>query len=158
MHRTHDHWGELVPALLAAGRSLICINHRGVYRTARPEPGCSIADLADDQAAALEVLGIDEPVDAYGISMGGMTAIEFAIRHPDQTRTLALGCTPAGAALMTQPDLADIRMLFEVQQSGDRERALRAGFQTNVEQPARTVELLEELSRRNSDGSASITA
>ncbi len=40
MSGTHDHWGEaLVERLLADGRSLVGINHRGVYGTARPSPG-----------------------------------------------------------------------------------------------------------------------
>lgn len=133
MSGTHDHWGDdLGAALQAAGRSVITVNHRGVYKTALPEPGYTIADLADDQAAALDVLGIDEPIDVYGISMGGMTALELAIRHPGKIRTLGLGCTTAGGAVMTNPEPTDIQKLFEAQQSGDREKALRAGYEINV--------------------------
>ena len=132
MSGTHDHWGDvLIDGLLAAGRSLVTINHRGVYRTAAPEPGYSIADLADDQAAALDVLGVTEPVDVYGISMGGMTALEFTLRHPEKVRTLALGCTTAGGAAMTPPSNEDVQMLFAAQQSGDRDAALKAGFEMN---------------------------
>jgi pimeloyl-ACP methyl ester carboxylesterase len=133
MSGTHDHWGDdLGAALQAAGRSVVTINHRGVYKTARPEPGYSIADLADDQAAALDVLGVDDPIDVFGISMGGMTALEFTLRHPERVRTLGLGCTTAGGALMTQPDPTDIQRLFEAGQSGDRLVAFRAGFELNV--------------------------
>ena len=133
MSGTHDHWGDvLVERLLAAGRSVFTVNHRGVYKTAAPDPGYSIADLADDQAAALGVLGIDEPIDVFGISMGGMTALELTLRHPEKVRTLALGCTTAGAAAMTNPDTADIQALFEAQASGDREKALRAGYEINL--------------------------
>ncbi|MBJ7470988.1 MAG: alpha/beta hydrolase [Solirubrobacteraceae bacterium] len=152
MSGTHDHWGDvLVEGLTAAGRSLVGINHRGVYRTAAPEPGYSIADLADDQAAALDALGVTEPIDVYGISMGGMTAIEFVLRHPEKVRTLALGCTTAGGAAMTPPSQEDMMGLFGAQQSGDRELAMRAGFEmnlsegywTNDEAFARFVELTE---------------
>lgn len=133
MSGTHDHWGDdLVAELVAAGRAVVTINHRGVYGTARPEAGYSIADLADDQAAALDVLGIDEPVDVFGISMGGMTAQEFALRHPARVRTLALGCTTAGGAAMTWPDPGEMQALFEAQQSGDRDAALLKAFQMNL--------------------------
>ncbi len=54
MSGTHDHWGDvLVDRLIAEGRSLLTVDHRGVYRTAVPEAGYTIADLADDQAGAL---------------------------------------------------------------------------------------------------------
>ncbi len=133
MSGTHDHWGDVLSGrLIEAGRSVVTINHRGVYKTATPEPGYTIADLADDQAAALDVLGITEPIDVYGISMGGMTALELTLRHPDRVRTLALGCTTAGGAAMTPPNPSDIQRLFEAQQSGDRDLALRAGFELNL--------------------------
>ncbi|MFT4034463.1 MAG: alpha/beta hydrolase [Patulibacter sp.] len=132
MSGTHDHWGSgLVDRLLADGRALLTVNHRGVYGTAIPEAGYTVADLADDQAAALEVLGIDEPIDVFGISMGGMTALHLAVRYPEQVRTLALGCTTAGGALMTYPAQETIQGLFAAQQSGDPEQALRAGFEVN---------------------------
>lgn len=133
MSGSHDHWGDvLLEHLLAAGRSLVTINHRGVYRTPEPPAGYTVADLADDQAAALAELGIDEPIDVFGISMGGMTAQELALRHPEHVRTLALGCTTAGGEAMTPPAMEDLQMLFEAQQSGDRERALRAAYEINM--------------------------
>ncbi len=132
MSGTHDHWGDqLVEQLVAAGRSVVTINHRGVYRTAVPEAGYGIDALADDQVAALDVLGLTEPVDVFGISMGGMTALHLVLRHPERVRTLALGCTTAGGALMTFPSQEDIQNLFAAQQSGDMERALRAGYEVN---------------------------
>ncbi len=63
--------------------------------------------------------------------MGGMTAQELALRHPQLVRTLALGCTTVGFPAMTPPAQEDLTALFEAQQSGDRARALRAGFEIN---------------------------
>ncbi|MEH3054615.1 MAG: alpha/beta fold hydrolase [Patulibacter minatonensis] len=132
MSGTHDHWGDaLVERLLTDGRMLVGINHRGVYKTDAPEPGYSVEDLADDQAAALDVLGVQEPIDVFGISMGGMVAQSLALRHPEKVRTLALGCTTAGGALMTFPSQEDLQNLFAAQQSGDFETAMRAGFEVN---------------------------
>lgn len=133
MGGTHDHWGTgLVDALVADGFELITINHRGVYRTPRPEPGYTVADLADDQAAALQVLGIEGPIDVFGISMGGMTAMHLALRHPELVRTLALGCTTAGGAAMTPPAQPDVEALMTAQSSGDMAVAVRAGYEMNL--------------------------
>ncbi len=128
MSGTHDHWSDaFIAELLGADRALVGIDHRGVYGTERPEPGYSVNDLADDQAAALDVLGVDEPIDVFGISMGGMVAMSLALRHPEKVRTLGIGCSTAGGALMTFPAQDDIQNLFAAQQSGDIDRALRAG-------------------------------
>jgi len=64
--------------------------------------------------------------------MGGMTAQELALRHPEHVRTLALGCTTAGGAAMTPPSMDDLQLLFEAQQSGDRMKALRAAYEINM--------------------------
>jgi pimeloyl-ACP methyl ester carboxylesterase len=130
MSGSHYEWGEsLVGALEASGRELIGINHRGVCQDVLPEGGYTIADLADDQAEALEVLGIDEPIDVFGISMGGMVAQELTLRHPDRVRTLAIASTTAGGEAMTPPLAEDLMGLYEAQISGDPVRAQRYGFE-----------------------------
>lgn len=129
MSGSHYEWGDaLVDELEAAGRSLIGINHRGVCQDALPEGGYSIADLADDQAEVLELLGITEPIDVFGISMGGMVAQELVLRHPERVRTLAISSTTAGGDEMTPPRSEDLIGLYEAQVSGDEERAQRYGF------------------------------
>jgi 3-oxoadipate enol-lactonase len=132
---THDQWGdELIASLVEAGRAIVVVNHRGVYRTAVPVAGYTIADMADDQIAALDVLGLTGPVDIFGISMGGMIAQELTLRHPERVRTLALGCTTAGGAHMVQPAMEDLAPMFTAQQAGDRAAAVRAGFEINLSQ------------------------
>ena len=56
--------------------------------------GCTVADLADDTAAAMEALGITDAA-VFGVSLGGMIAEELAIRHPALVKKLALGVTAA---------------------------------------------------------------
>ena len=94
-----------------------------------PEAGYKIVDLANDQAEVLDLLGITEPIDVFGISMGGMVAQELALHHPEKVRTLALGCTSAGGDAMTPPLGEDLMGLYEAQMSGDEARLQRYGFE-----------------------------
>ena len=133
MSGTHGHWGvPFLERLLAAGRRVVSVNHVGVAGSSRPTGQFSIVDLADAQSAALHALGIDRPVDVFGISMGGMTAQELALRHPEQVRSLVIGCSTAGAASATWTAQADMEGLVAAYQSGDADRALRASWEINV--------------------------
>ncbi len=130
MSGSHYEWGDdFVGALESSGRELIGINHRGVCQEAVPAGGYTIADLADDQAQVLDLIGITEPIDVFGTSMGGMVAQELVLRHPEKVRTLTLASTSAGGDAMTPPAAEDLIGLYEAQTSGDEERAARYGFE-----------------------------
>lgn len=131
MSGTHLSWGEPFLTLLERDFQVTVYDHRGVGRSSRTEAGYSIADLADDAAGLIEHLGLDS-AHVLGISMGGMVAQELAIRHPEKVRTLALGCTYSGGegSALSPPEV--FQRLSEGWQSGDRERALRVGWEVNV--------------------------
>ena len=66
-----------------------------VYAFSRREPlteGCTTRDMATDQAAAMEALGIRR-ADILGVSMGGMIAQWLAIDHPERVGKLILTVT-----------------------------------------------------------------
>ena len=66
-----------------------------VYMFARREPlamGDTTADMADDLAEAMDLLGIAR-ADVAGVSMGGMIAQHLAIRHPEKVGRLVLAVT-----------------------------------------------------------------
>jgi 3-oxoadipate enol-lactonase len=74
---------------------------RGHGHTAVPEHPFSIADLAHDLAALLDVLGAQH-THLVGMSMGGMIAQQFALDYPSRIDTLTLADTSAGTGPETR--------------------------------------------------------
>ena len=54
--------------------------------------GYTICDMAEDQAKAMDLLGIRE-ASLMGVSQGGMIAMELAINHPERINSLVLAVT-----------------------------------------------------------------
>jgi pimeloyl-ACP methyl ester carboxylesterase len=71
-----------------AGRRTIAVSRPGYLRTPLAS-GRTPAEQADLYAVLLDELGIDKVV-VSGLSAGGPSALEFAVRHPDRTRGLIL--------------------------------------------------------------------
>ena len=84
----------LAPALAAKYR-VLTFDQRGSGLSEKPYTEYSIAQLAEDTAVLMEHAGFQN-AHVVGVSMGGMIALEFALRHPAKTRTLVLGCTTPG--------------------------------------------------------------
>ncbi len=133
MSGTFDHWDVDFLAGLRSAFDVIVYDHRGVGSSSRlnGSGSLSIAQLADDAAALLAALEVDS-AHVLGISMGGMVAQELALAHPARIRTLALGCTYCGGAGSALASEETMRKLAEAMASGDRERAIRAGWEVNV--------------------------
>ena len=77
---------------LAPRASFVAIDHRGHGRGLRTERPFALEAVADDAAAALELLG-GGPVIAVGFSMGGPIALHLAHRHPHLVNGLVLAAT-----------------------------------------------------------------
>jgi pimeloyl-ACP methyl ester carboxylesterase len=131
MSGTALHWGDAFLDALRDDFQLITYDHRGVGASSRLAGALTIAQLARDASGLLAAL---EVADAHvlGISMGGMVAQELALAHPEQVRTLTLGCTYCGGPGSSLTDPEVWRGLAEAMMSGDRERALSAAFAANV--------------------------
>src|SRR5215208_2201799 len=79
-------FGELLPAL-AEARQVIAFELQAHGRTADIDRPLTIEQMADDTAAALKHLGIDQ-ADIFGYSMGAVVALQVVLRHPDVVRKL----------------------------------------------------------------------
>jgi pimeloyl-ACP methyl ester carboxylesterase len=81
-------FGSVLPAF-AESRRVIAIEQQGHGRTPDVDRPLAYEQMADDTAALLRRLGIEE-ADVYGYSMGAGIAVELALRHPDLLRKIAL--------------------------------------------------------------------
>jgi pimeloyl-ACP methyl ester carboxylesterase len=131
MSGTAQHWGEPFLEPLRASFEVITYDHRGVGDSTPLHGSITTAEMAADAAGLLDALEIDS-AHVLGISMGGMVAQELALAHPERVRTLALGCTYCGGqgSAVAAPEV--VQTLSEAMLSGDRLRALRAGWEANV--------------------------
>ena len=88
---TIEAMGEIVPQL-AAKRRVIGVELQGHGHTADIERPLRFESMADDIAALIRRLGLEQ-ADLFGFSLGGGVALQTAIRHPEVVRKLALAST-----------------------------------------------------------------
>jgi pimeloyl-ACP methyl ester carboxylesterase len=77
-----------VPSL-ARTRQVVAVELQGHGRTADIDRPLSYEQMADDTAALLQHIEIEE-ADIFGYSMGGGVALQVAIRHPEAVRKLVV--------------------------------------------------------------------
>lgn len=131
MSGTHAAWGDPFLTHLEPAFDCITYDHRGIGFSPKITDPFSIVDLADDAAKLLDHLGLDS-AHVIGISMGGMVAQELALRHGERIRTLTLGCTYCGGPGSSLIAPEDGQRLMAAFGSGNRDTALRAGFEMNT--------------------------
>jgi 3-oxoadipate enol-lactonase len=100
---------ELVQELAKSFRT-ITFDNRGTGQSDKPDKPYSIEMFADDAAGVLDGLKIPR-AHIFGVSMGGMIAQEFALRHPSRTGSLTLGCTTAGGSHSVPPPPESLKVL-----------------------------------------------
>ena len=81
-------FGNVLPEL-AKTRQVIAFEMQAHGHTADIDRPLSMEQMADDTAAALQQLGI-ENADIFGYSLGAGIALQVALRHPEVVRKLVL--------------------------------------------------------------------
>ena len=109
----HDQGMAFARPLLRHGVRVIAPSRFGYLGTPLPADA-SPAAQADANACLLDALGVGRAA-VVGISAGGLSAQQTAIRHPDRVSALMLvvplAYTPQGAARAAQPPSAASRLL-----------------------------------------------
>ena len=81
-------WANVNP-ILAKDRQVIAVELQGHGHTADIDRPLTPEQMADDAAALLRHLKIQQ-ADVFGYSMGGKVALAIAIRHPEVVRKVAI--------------------------------------------------------------------
>jgi pimeloyl-ACP methyl ester carboxylesterase len=104
-----DNWDPALLDAIAAERTVIAFDNRGVARTGGTTPGTYHA-MADDASDFIAALGYDE-VDILGFSIGGAIAQEMLIHQPGLIRkaVLAASMPPGGKGILgSRPEIAAV--------------------------------------------------
>jgi len=86
---------------------LVIFDNRGAGQSDAPDIPYTMEMMADDLAGLLDTINIDS-AHIMGISMGGMIAQEFTLRHPESVKSLVLACTYCGgpgSSIITGPEM-----------------------------------------------------
>jgi pimeloyl-ACP methyl ester carboxylesterase len=90
-------FGPVTTALVEGGHQVIAVDLQGHGRTVDIDRPIDIRLMADDMAALIDHLGLDQP-DVVGYSLGGGVALMTAVKYPAKVRRLVV------ASPNTQPD------------------------------------------------------
>src|SRR4051794_10101139 len=142
-------WEPVLPHY-ASDYDCISFDNRASGRSGPSRRVISIPSLAGDAVGGLDALGI-ESAHVYGISYGGMVALEMAIRFPERVPRLGLGGTSPGGPRAAVPSPGQLMRLGKrMRSTGSGRFGLSAALfseQFLREQPDRARELTVNLQR-----------
>jgi pimeloyl-ACP methyl ester carboxylesterase len=109
--------GEIIPRLAATHR-VYAVEMQGHGRTNDIDRPITYPNLADDVAAFMDAVGLSQ-ADVFGYSMGAVTGLQLAIRHPEKVDRLVFvsgaydfeGWQPAFRAFIPQ---MNVEMFLEM--------------------------------------------
>lgn len=130
-------WGAQFPELLSQHYKVILFDNRDAGATSQSPHPYTLAQMADDAASLLVALG-EPKAHVFGVSMGGMIAQHFALKHANQLNKLILGCTAAGGTCSEFGDVSGLLtgnilpLLFTSEFIRDRQPDLTKLLQTTT--------------------------
>jgi pimeloyl-ACP methyl ester carboxylesterase len=120
-------WDPELVADLARTFRVITFDNRGTGQSDKPDSPYTIEMFANDAAGVLTALDVPR-AHIFGVSMGGMIAQEFGLRHADRTATLTLGCTTAGGSHSVPPPPESLKVLTAPREGVSPEEVIRRGW------------------------------
>lgn len=111
------------------------------------QPGYSVAEMAEDTAAAMAQIGI-AGADIFGASQGGMIAQCIALEHPELVHALYLGSTMS----RNTPESTQLLLQWKALALGDDVAAMNRAFFEKVYSPAFYRQYREVFAAMEPDG------
>jgi pimeloyl-ACP methyl ester carboxylesterase/alkylhydroperoxidase family enzyme len=84
-------WDDVLPSF-AAHYNIVTFDQRGHGASSVPPKDCTLDELADDVASVMDALGIERAHAVVGVSQGGATALNFAVRHGKKRADRVIAC------------------------------------------------------------------
>jgi pimeloyl-ACP methyl ester carboxylesterase len=129
---------------LAEGRRVIGVELQGHGHTPDTVRAMSLERFADDVAELIDRVAGGGPVDVWGFSLGALTAIDLALRHPSKVRRLVLAAAHIRAdgyhPEITAPEQDDWRLPTEAEFA-----SWQADYEAVAPNPADFFPFLERL-------------
>ncbi len=93
---------------------VVALDNRGIGGSSRPNYPCTMNMFVDETKALLDSLGIQQKIHLCGISMGGMIAQNYVLKHSDMVKTLILlSTTPYYREEFAQPIMEEYRAIMQ---------------------------------------------
>ncbi len=146
-------WDKYIINHFSKKFKVIIFDNRGAGNSDAPEGTYSIEMLAGDTAGLMTALNVSR-AHILGLSMGGMIAMEFALRYPEKVEKLILCCTSGGASRFIPPKTDTMQNLMGLM-SGEPEEMLKTGLRILyteefiAQNPDRIEEYIQEMRELN---------
>ncbi|MFB0562457.1 MAG: alpha/beta fold hydrolase [Candidatus Lokiarchaeia archaeon] len=146
-------WEKYIIDKFSEKFKVIIFDNRGTGHSDVPEEYYTIEMLADDTAGLMTALNVSR-AHVLGLSMGGMIAIEFALKYPDRLGKLILCCTSGGASRFVPPK-SDIMQDLTGLMSGEPEEVMKTALRILypeefiAQNPDRIEEFFQEMRKSN---------
>ena len=108
---------------------VIAYDHRGHGKSDKPKDNYSVETLSNDLDSLIQGLNL-EKVTLVGHAMGGMTALTFALNHPEKVSKMVLVGSTAKQSLSMRISLRIMMHIFPY------ESFIKIGIDHNFSQPA----------------------
>ncbi len=90
---------------------LITYDNRGVGKSDKPSYPYTMDLFAEDLKAVIDAVNV-EKCHILGVSMGGMIAMQFALKYPNRVKSLILVATHHGGKEIIPPPLETLQAMF----------------------------------------------
>jgi pimeloyl-ACP methyl ester carboxylesterase len=152
-------FGEVLP-LLATARQVVAVDLQAHGRTADIDRPIRLELMADDIAALIKHLGLEQ-ADVMGYSMGGGVALRVAIQHPAVVKRLLLVSVPFKRDGWYPEILAGMGQMSAAAAEFMKETPMYQSYVSVAPQPERFPALLDkmgDLLRQDYDWSDGVAA
>ena len=136
-------FGPLLPAL-AEGHQVVAVDLQGHGRTADIDRPIDVRLMADDIAALIGHLGLEQP-DVMGYSLGGGVAFHTAVRHPELVRRLVLVSTNIRRSAIYADMLGQQRQVSAAAMESMKETPMYELYQRVAPRPEDFPRLLDKM-------------